>query len=93
MENEQKNILDLKPPDMPDYLILAWISFISFCLRHNDCLEAYQKETGDTFKFASTPIDRAIDEVTGREWGFLSNFVSWVNKNHWGEFKKENKNV
>jgi hypothetical protein len=50
-----------------------------------DHLAAFRVDTGCDFKPGLTPIDRMIDESTGRERVFVEQYGAWFNENIWGE--------
>ena len=78
------NLLDLKPTDTPDYAAPAWVSFLHWAITDVGVVAEYRAATGDMYKPSPYPLDRMIDEATGRTERFIRDFVDWVNVNIWG---------
>ena len=78
-----------KTPDYSDnpVLSIAFVDFVRFALSDDDMRQAFEADTGESFAplIKATPLERAIDQATGREAEILAAFVDWVTVNHWGE--------
>ncbi len=48
-------------------------------------LAAFRADTRCNFTPGLAPIDRMIDEATGRNRAFVEQYVAWFNENVWGE--------
>lgn len=72
------------PPTTPAYMFGAWLDCLRWAIAEPEILERYRRETGSTWRPASTPIDRAIDEATGRGKLEVEKFVAWFNVQIWG---------
>lgn len=84
------DILDYLPEGTPGYMAPAWLSALLFALETRSIMEAYTADTGDVFPTQKrTPLDTMIDEATGRDWHFLTEFVQWFNVHHWGDINEE----
>ena len=65
----------------------AWIGFLHFACKSTPILEQYREQTGVDMVaiFCNrSPLDGAIDEVTGRDRKLFIDFVDWLNREHWG---------
>lgn len=88
--SESRNILDYLPEDTPPYMASAWLSVIRWGLSNRQIINEYMMETGDHFPTVRrTPLDTMIDEATGRDYKFLTDFVQWFNATHWGPMNEE----
>ena len=59
------------PADTPDYMAPAWVSCMSWAIRHDEIRRAFEAETG-------------IDAATGRGNAYVAAFIEWANANIWG---------
>jgi hypothetical protein len=48
-------------------------------------LAAFHADTGSACTPGRMPIDRMIDEASGREREFVEQYLAWCNENVWGE--------
>ena len=78
------SIIELAP-EMPDYLIPAWVAFIQYAISDEAIVNQYYTDTGDFYVAPTNVIDTLIDQATGRDKQFLESFITWVNKRLWGE--------
>ena len=85
MELTKSELDDLRPSDTPAYMHEAWIGCIIFAVQTPEIVAEFRQDTGLQWRPATSPIDRMIDEATGREKEFVVEFVKWVNVNLWGE--------
>lgn len=76
-------IEDLRPAGMLDYMMPAWLGLVHFALGQPEIVAAYRETTGDTWRPGKTPIDRMVDEATGRDRVFVQDFIGWVNVALW----------
>lgn len=70
----------------------AFVSFLHFSLSNKEARDAFKTERGIDVEFLiakSGPMDRAIDEATGRTRVALIAFADWLAANHWGEEDEE----
>jgi hypothetical protein len=72
---------------LPDNLIMAqaWVDCLRWSVTEPEMLAAFRADTGCDFTPGLTPIDRMIDEATGRQRAFVEQYVAWFNENIWGE--------
>ncbi len=66
-------------------MIGAWLSAVHWGIGDEQILAEFRTQTGLSWKPASSPIDRMIDEATGADGHFLISFVRWFNSAVWGE--------
>ena len=78
------NIEELQPSDTPDYMVPAWLNCIEYSLGNDAIMAEYREQTGEQWTPGRTPLDRMIDEATGRDVQFLRDFITWFNVNVWG---------
>ena len=84
--NSQKfDLLALAPEGMPEQLLPAWVVFLQYALGTPEIVATYRRETGDSWEPGRTPIERMIDEATGRDVQFLRDVIPWVNHELWGD--------
>ena len=65
-------------------MVGSWFSCLQASMQQPEVLHAFRAETGCTYTPAVTPIDRMIDEATGRDKAYLLTFLAWFNVNVWG---------
>jgi hypothetical protein len=63
----------------------AWVDCLRYTISEPEALAAFHTDTGSTCTPGCTPIDRMIDEATGREREFVEQYLAWFNENVWGE--------
>lgn len=66
----------------------AWRDFIFFAWGQEDAHAAFRGATGRPQRSkTNSPIDLLIDRAVGgsEDDTYMSEFVDWVTKNHWGE--------
>src|SRR5437870_13883045 len=82
-----KQAPDLITQYLPDNPIMAqaWIDCLRWSVKELGILEAFRADTGSTFSPSWTPIDRTIDEVTGRKLEFVERCVASFHENRWGK--------
>ncbi len=65
----------------------GFLGFADFAIENPDIVKAFEEETG--VMLASivncSPIERMIDDATGRKDEMLRSFLDWLVVNHWGE--------
>lgn len=68
----------------------AWASLLQWAIREPAIRARFKKETGhDLLSLASAhPINRMIDQATGRERAMILAFADWVSVNYWGVEKR-----
>ncbi len=74
----------LRPADTPAYMTDAWLGCVRWALGEPEIVEAFRGDTGMTWRPATTPIERSIDEATGADWAYLKAFIKWANVHVWG---------
>ena len=72
-------------PAMEGYMTLAWAGALLAAIETPAVLAQYREDTGDHWQPGRTPIDRMVDDATGREWMFVEAFTKWFNANVWGD--------
>ena len=80
--SDQHSVMELMPEDTPSYMAPAWLSAVTWAA--TDLKATYELETGNRVVVGATPLDRMIDEATGRDWATVKAFVAWFNENVWG---------
>jgi hypothetical protein len=70
--------------DIGDVMAPAWAGFVQYAITDERVVEQFERETGVKFSVATTPIDRMIDEATGRVETDIEKFVLWVTERYWG---------
>jgi hypothetical protein len=63
----------------------AWVDCLRWPVTEPEMLAAFRACTGCDFTPGLTPIDRMIDEATGRQRAFVDQYITWFNENIWGE--------
>jgi|SRR5882762_5112823 len=90
-ENVKRKTVNTKaPPDLitkylPANPIMAqaWGDCLRWSVTEPEILAAFRADTGSTFTHGGTPIDRMIDQATGKDREFVEQYVSWFNENVW----------
>jgi hypothetical protein len=77
-------IEELRPPDLPDSMVDAWLGCISWAVGNAEVVEAFRADTGVQWRPGRTGLERMIDEATGADRKFIEAFIVWVNENLWG---------
>ncbi|MEE0814500.1 MAG: hypothetical protein U0M13_02460 [Desulfovibrio fairfieldensis] len=73
----------------------AWADFILFAFKDDELVSQFNAETGRHYKQGRSPIEAAIDRVTGKDTDDAFAFSRWVTENFFGmeyapdEFKAE----
>ena len=73
----------------------AWADFVLFAFKDDELVSQFNAETGRFYKQGRTPIEAAIDRVTGKDADDAFAFTRWVTENFFGmeyapdEFKAE----
>lgn len=76
-------------------MVLAWADFIMLAFKDDEMVSQFNAETGRPYKQARSPIEAAIDRVTGKDTDDAFAFSRWVTENFFGveyapdEFKAE----
>ena len=74
-----------KPELGSDLLMIgAWLSCIHWGLGDSDIRSRFEADTGQRWTAPTTPLDRLIDEATGRADGYVLAFAEWITANVWG---------
>jgi hypothetical protein len=63
----------------------GWGGCLVWAIGSKEIRDRYEAETGDHYKLSSSPIEQMIDEATGVQGEWLVNFITWMNRNIWGE--------
>ena len=66
---------------------IAWRDFVTFAWMQEDAHKAFRNATDRPQRFKSnSPLDALIDKACGgaEDDAYVSEFVDWVTKNHWG---------
>ena len=77
----------LRPADTPAYMTDDWLDCIYWAIGEPDIVAAFRENTGDLWVPGLTPLDRMIDEATGRDRAFAESFIRWANVAVWGPLK------
>ena len=64
--------------------IAAFTGFVRFLLGKDDAIEQFTTDTGITLSVPRSPIEAAIDEVTGAGRAQMTAFAEWVASEYWG---------
>ena len=81
------DLLALRPADTPAYMTEAWLSCLVWVARNPGALEAFVHDTGCTWTPGRSPLERMVDEATGRDRAIVEAFVRWVNVQVWGPIR------
>lgn len=79
------DVHSLMPDSTPEYMRDAWVGFIRWVCSEPEAIAAFIEETGETYVAPNSPMDRLIDETTGRDVEFARRFIKWANENLWGD--------
>lgn len=71
-----------RPYGLP-LMLEAWQGCVSFAAHEPEIIARFVEETG--WKAPGSPIERMIDEATGRPAAVFAQFCDWVTVNVWGE--------
>jgi hypothetical protein len=63
----------------------AWVDCLRWSVTEPEILAAFRAATGSDYSPGATPIERMIDQATGRDREFVEQYVAWFNENVWGE--------
>jgi hypothetical protein len=81
--------MDLKPIDLPDYAIPAWLACLSWAIGEPEIVAAFRAETRVAWQPGRTPLEIMIDKSTKADEWFIKAFVEWFNANVWGSWADE----
>ena len=81
------DLLALRPADTPAYMTEAWLSCLLSVSRSPGAREAFVHDTGYTWTPGRSPLERMVDEATGRDRAIVEAFVRWVNVQVWGPIR------
>jgi hypothetical protein len=81
---KQENIFKGIEPKDP-LMLYMWYGFIKWALGEKEIMDQFRKDTGNTWKPSSIPIEQTVDKSTGVDKDFFKEFARWANKNLWGE--------
>lgn len=71
-----------------NYLFGAWLGLFSTLWNEPDCHKAFCEQTGAMpLALGGSPIERMVDEATGRDREYMLKFAKWVTEFHWGEIE------
>jgi hypothetical protein len=79
----ERDINDLIPDD--PLIAAAWVGSLQYALSQPDVFAEFRAQTGNTYSPGTSPIDKMIDDATGRGFAFLRAFAKWHNEMIWGE--------
>lgn len=83
-EPRRLKLEELRPKDLPDYMLPAWVGFIHWAIGSEQVRADFAKATGMTWRSPRSGIDLMIDEATGYTVNYIQEFISWANTNIWG---------
>lgn len=63
---------------------VAWFDFVNWSVNQPDIVARFNKETGKRFLAPCAPIERMIDEATGKLDSDVKAFAVWVTETMWG---------
>ena len=67
------------------FMAWAWRDFVLWASDQPDIRAQFEHDTGKKFPvFATSPIEKAIDDATGYGDAALEEFVVWVTIAYWG---------
>ena len=62
----------------------AWRDGIMWAVKDPDVLVAFRDDTGTDLVEPRSPIDRLVDDATGKSRDDLARFVDWFTEEIWG---------
>ena len=81
---KETSLESLRPSDTPAYMTQAWVDCLIFAINQPEIVAQFREESGNNYSVGRTPIERMIDDATGRTQQFIVEFVKWANINVWG---------
>lgn len=82
-----KQAPDLITQYLPSNPIMAqaWVDCLRWSVTEPEILAAFRQATGSDYSPGATPIERMIDQATGRDREFVERYIAWFHENVWGE--------
>jgi hypothetical protein len=75
---------DRRQLTIDDFNEIAWRDFVMWAWSEPQMRKQFTKATGLKIEASTTPIEAAIDAVTGARKSVMTQFVEWATREHWG---------
>ena len=87
MSGRRESSEDLLAEFAPAHWLMreAWLGSVNWAIGEPEILAAFRAETSCTWEPGRTPIERMVDDATGRGRDFIRQFMTWHNRAVWGE--------